>query len=741
MSRSFVRSRLQRLALGFISPVLALGLISIGLAADVPRVLPQGKAPADKRLEPPKDLDGYFPFQVPKTVPEWNKRAERVKRQMLVSQGLWPMPAATPLNPVIHGKVERDGYTVERVYFESFPGFYVTGSLYRPVGKTGKVPGILHPHGHWADGRFHDAGEKAVADQIKQGGEKYEEGGRSPLQARCMQLARMGCVAFHYDMIGYADSQQISFEIAHRFAKQRPDMNSAESWGLYSTQAEANLQSVMGLQTYNSIRALDFIISLPDVDAERIGVTGASGGGTQTFMLGAIDPRPAAVFPAVMVSTAMQGGCTCENSSCLRVDTGNIEFAALFAPKPQGMTAAEDWTKEMETKGFPELKAHYKLLGAPDNVMLMAALKFGHNYNYVSRAAMYNWFNKHLSIGAKEPIVEEDFKRLTTAEMTVWDDAHPKPEGGPAFERKLLKIWKDDADKQLAALTPTDAKSLDRWREVVGGAVDVLVGRGLPAATDLEYEQFVKTQNDTHLQMGGVLRNKGKGEELPILFLHPKDWKGQAVIWIDEQGKAGLFGKDGEPRPEIKKLLAAGVTVVGVDLLQQGEFLADGKPVEKTAKVKNPREFAGYTFGYNHTLFAQRAQDILSVVAFVRNHDLKPKTVDLVGLGTSGPLVAAARAQARDAVDRAVVDTRGFRFGMLNDYQSPNFLPGGAKYGDLPGFLSLSAPDKLWLAGEPGAPKLTSAAYGAAGAGSNLTAYIGPPEETNNAAVNWLLGK
>ena len=86
-------------------------------------------------------------------------------------------------------------------------------------------------------------------------------------------------------------------------------------------------------------------------------MTGASGGGTQTFILCAIDPRVQVAFPAVMVSTAMQGGCTCENACVLRVGTGNIEFAALFAPKPLGMTAANDWTKEMATKGFPELKS------------------------------------------------------------------------------------------------------------------------------------------------------------------------------------------------------------------------------------------------------------------------------------------------------------------------------------------------------------------------------------------------
>jgi hypothetical protein len=126
-------------------------------------------------------------------------------------------------------------------------------------------------------------------------------------------------------------------------------------------------------------------------------MTGASGGGTQTMLLAGIDPRVKLSFPAVMVSTAMQGGCTCENACLLRVDTGNVEFAGLFAPKPQGMTCANDWTKEMATKGFPELKQLYTLLGAPNNVMLKRGEHFPHNYNAVSRSAFYTWLNRHFS--------------------------------------------------------------------------------------------------------------------------------------------------------------------------------------------------------------------------------------------------------------------------------------------------------------------------------------------------------
>ena len=712
--------------------------------AKPPRVLAEGTRPSDARLKPLKDLNGYFPFKPSDSATEWEKRASRLKRQMLVSLGLWPSPTKTPLNAVIHGKVERDDFTIERVFFESMPGFYVTGSLYRPKDKSGKMPGVLCPHGHWADGRFYDAGESAAKQQIEEGAEKFDEAARSPLQARCVHLARMGCVVFHYDMIGYADSQQISFEVAHRFAKQRPEMNGEENWGLFSPQAESHLQSVMGLQTWNSIRSLDFLEGLSDVDPKRLTVTGASGGGTQTMILAALDPRVTVSMPCVMVSTAMQGGCTCENCTLLRVGTGNVEFAALFAPKPQGMTAANDWTKEMSTKGFPELIAHYKMLDAPNNVMLVDRTEFNHNYNAVSRSAMYRLFNDHLGLKLKEDQLEErDFKRLSQEEMTVWNDEHPKPDGDEKFERSLLRWWTEDARKQLVALKPTDRKSLREYREVVGGAVDAIIGRGLPKAADVEYEQLDKIDKGDYLQMTGLLRNKPKGEELPIAFLYPKHWEGTAVIWIDEDGKSGLFQKDGDPKPEIARLVSSGASVVGVDLLYQGEFLADDKPLEKTLRVENPREFAGYTFGYNHTVFASRVHDILSTITFVRNHAYTPERVQLVGAdAVAGPLVAGARAQAGDAIDRAAIDASGFRFSKVNDFHSPAFFPGAAKYLDLPGILSLSAPDKLQLAGvDMEDLSIVRVAYKASAASDALSTNDGSSKARADAIVRWLLAR
>src|SRR5262249_49591409 len=147
----------------------------------------------------------------------------------------------------------------------------------------------------------------------------------------------------------------------------------------------------------------------------------------QTFILCAIDDRPAVAFPAVMVSTAMQGGCICENCCYLRQRTGNVEFAALFAPKPLGMTGANDWTKEIETKGLPQLKALYRLYDTESHVYAKAFLEFDHNYNQVSREAMYKWFNHHLKLGQAEPVIEKSFIPVPVTELSVYDDKHPRP--------------------------------------------------------------------------------------------------------------------------------------------------------------------------------------------------------------------------------------------------------------------------------------------------------------------------
>ncbi len=643
------------------------------------RVFPEGKQPDDIRLKPLKDLNGHFPFKVPDSLEAWKERKAELQLRVAIANGLHPIPEKTPLKAVIHGMVKRDGFTAQKVYFQSVPGFYVTGILFRPEGVKGRIPAILCPHGH--GGRLQMHSEAKVLDEIKIGAEKFKESGRMPKVARAATLARLGNVVLLFDMIGYADSIQLSYQLAHRFAKQRPEMEGKKSWGLYSTQAELRLQSIMGLQTWNGIRALDFLASLPDVDPKRMAVTGGSGGGTQTILLGALDERPIVGFPNGMVSTSMQGGCTCESCCLLRVGTGNVELAALFAPRPQGMTAADDWTKAMMSDGYPELQKLYALYGKKEDVICTDLTHFKHNYNYVSRGLMYNWFNRYLKWGLKEPIVEQDFNLLSNEEHAVWNDEHPKPEGGDAYERKLTK-WIAKRDAKLVKNMTKDQLRL---------AWGTLIGRKAPGFKNIAREKVDKVKQDGYIEFLDILRLKEHGETLPVVSLYPaKKWNGRVVVWLDGEGKDGMFDGEGKPVREVMEMLEAGTSVVGVDLFGQGEFLEKGKTQDSARVVKNPREFAGYSFAYNHTLFARRVHDVMSLISWVSGfEEEKPQEVMVVAVGGIEPVALAALSQI-NGVKSITLENYRFRFADLKSYRDPNFLPGAVKYGDLPALMKLS---------------------------------------------------
>ncbi|MEZ5301853.1 MAG: hypothetical protein R3F11_14565 [Verrucomicrobiales bacterium] len=626
----------------------------------------------------------------------WAKRSAELRRQVMVASGVWLAPTKTPLNAQVYGAVDRPEYTVERVQFESFPGHFVTGSLYRPkqpaAGERG-APLVLSPHGHWGNGRFHDHGEAGVKKEIENGAEQFEAGGRHPLQARCVQLARMGCYVFHWDMMGYADSIQLE----HR-AGVREAMNTAEDWGLFSPAAELRGQHPLAIQTWNTTRALDFALSLPGIDPKRIAVTGASGGGTQTFIAGATDGRPAALFPAVMVSTAMQGGCPCENAPYLRIGAGNIDIAALAAPRPLGVTAADDWTKEMETKGGPDLAALYKMLGIGDRFSLHPFLQFGHNYNAVSRRAMYGFMNKALGLGLADADLEErDYEPLGKDELTVWDDAHPAPTGdkvGDAHERALLQWWAQDSDQQLGALEPGS----DRFKVVVGGAWEAIVGRTLAGVGETEWALNDKVDGGDHLLMAGVIAAAAHGEQVPALFAFPKEgWSGKVALLASLGGKNAAMLEGGALNAAAKALVAKGFAVGSCDLLRSGESAEDGKPAaaQPLAVYGNGKnawqQFAGYTFGYNRPLFCQRAADLLTLIAFVKNNPKwEAKEIHLIAGGGAGPVAAAAAALAPGSLAGADLDLGGFQFTQAERFDDPNFVPMAVKFGGVKALADLA---------------------------------------------------
>jgi dienelactone hydrolase len=633
----------------------------------------------DGRVAAARDLDHPTVFTPAfATKADWMARADVLRRQVRVALGLWPWPERAPLHAIVRGRIVRDGYTIEHVAFESVPGHWVTGSLYRPTGRSGRLPAVLAPHGHFPGGRHQERSVEDAKKELASGAEQTLESARYALQARPAMLARMGVIAFAWDMVGYADSTAIE----HRA-------------GFTDADAELRLQSFLGLSMWNAVRAVDFLLTLPDVDPARIGINGASGGGTQSLLLSAIDDRIAVSVPAVMVSGNMQGGCICENAGLLRLGTNNIELTALTAPRPLAAVAANDWTHDFMTKGLPELKAIYAVMGAPDAVAGQK-FEFPHNDNQVSREYAYAFFNKAFALGLPQPIRERPFVPVPPAELKVFDAAHPRP----ASERNAAGVrqaMREASERQLRALAT--AKPAELATIVRGGFEIALADRVPPVAKPLE-GSFRSLKGDGFTVHQSVMTRAEGPARVPAIGIVPDGWKGgPIVVSVHERGKQAAFEADGRtPSPEVKRLLAGGAAVLVPDVFLTGEAGA----IAGRIKIKNEDTYVGYQTGYNRSVFAERVSDVLTAIAFARN--LGGSRIILAGRGKAGAWVLAARALAGDTVARAAVDLGGFDFDQVRETTDEALLPGAVKYGGVRGLASLAGAGRTWIAGAPASP-------------------------------------
>ncbi|MEM7659474.1 MAG: metallophosphoesterase [Bacteroidota bacterium] len=331
----------------------------------------------------------------------WEERAARIKQGILEGAKLDPMLPRFPMNPVSRSLRKMKGYSVENVAFESLPGVFVTGNVYRPLGLPGPFPAILSPHGHWQDppGRM-----------------------REDMQKRCAALAKMGAVVFAYDMQGYGESTQFSHEM--------PQTLKAQLW--------------------NGLRAVDYVLTLPEVDASQIGITGASGGGTQSILLTALDSRIKVSVPTVMVSAHFFGGCFGESGMPVHKSrdhqTSNVEIAALAAPRPMMLiSCGGDWTKNTPEVEYPYVRHIYQLFNQADQVENVHLPDEEHDYGPSKRAAMYRFMAKHLRLDLRQvekkgEINESFIELLSPEELSVFGPGHPRPEFAVIGDRSLMKL-------------------------------------------------------------------------------------------------------------------------------------------------------------------------------------------------------------------------------------------------------------------------------------------------------------
>lgn len=639
---------------------------------------------AVRRLDQPTVLPAY------RSLEEWRARAAALRRHILVSTGLWPLPERTALNPVIFGRIEREGYSIENVYFESYPGFFVTGNLYRPLGRTGPFPGILNPHGHWEEGRLAHHGPVS-------------------LPAGGVSFARQGCIAFLYDMVGYLDSRQVP----HTFGGPVEEL-----WGI----------SVMGLQLWNSLRAVDFLAALPDVDPQRLACTGASGGGTQAIMLTAVEERITVSAPVNMVSAHFQGGCVCENAPNLRLATTNVEIAALMAPRPMLLVACTgDWTSETPAVEYPAIKAIYRLFQAEeriDHVLIDAE----HNANQASREAVYAFFGRWLlQAPATLDLREQPFAVEEDGAMRVFPGAGPLPGGMDA--RDLVQHHVKRATAALAHHWPARADDLAPFREVFGPAL----AHVLPVA----WPDTVCAETLGPAEQGPVglerllLGRPGQGDQLPALLFRPPGWTGDsAVLAVHAAGKAALIDAPRRrPGALIRELLASNHAVLAIDVFLTGEYHT---PAGRAGRDHSIPFFTTY----NRTDTAWRVHDVVTALAYLSER-VSRSSVALVGAGDAGLWCLLARALAPRPV-RAVIDAAGFSLGDDRSYVERLYVPGLRAAGGLLTALALAAPAPTFIHNTQGIFPIQEVAglYDTLGCPEALADQEG--EAAPGAVVEWL---
>ncbi len=579
---------------------------------------------------------------------EWLRQRAEVRSRLIQALGGFPEERC-PLNAQITGRIERDGYVIEKLLYQSRPDFYVTAAVYVPTEAGTPTPAILCPHGHWQNGRYNPE-----------------------VQSRMIGLAKRGYIVLSLDKVGY---------------------NQREPEGPHRTR---NLflvgMTVQGIQVWDNMRAIDYLCSRDDVDPERIGCTGASGGGNQTMYVSSLDERIKACAPVCSVEMAEcymhKGFCTCETVPGLLRFADLVDVCGLVAPRAlllvHGMLDT-GFRIDSARKALRRLRRIYSFYD-PAKLSSFATYS-GHGYNREMREAVYAWFDRWL-MGKQPPYQEE-------GEITPEDDPATTlkvcENGLPKSCDSMINIYKRASEK----LPPrAEIPSADRWRaekQRLHSALVECLG-GWPERSSL---------NVHVLEVGDMNVGEGLSEvkaeklyfhsEVDILIsavlFHPP---GEPSEGFDVQIVLGTNGKASLEAADIAPSLQAGRGVLAIDVRGVGETRSDKGGLLYLSSVTVGRPFQGM-----QAWDVRRAVDYLCTRDDVRSVSLRATGSPLCGIVA---LIATATDGriAEVKIDKLLLSYRFQEdFGGDSGENANLVIPGVLKCADVAHIAAMIAPRAL----------------------------------------------
>ena len=592
----------------------------------------------------------------PATVAQWEKHEAELRKHLFTAWGgeACFLPKPCDLDPQQHGEpLKRDGYTVEKITFQTRPGVRMTANLYVPDAAKGgqKLPAILMVHGHWRG---------AKQDPV--------------VQARCIGAAKLGFVVLCVDAFGAGERG-----IGTKLGEYHGEMTAA-------TLLPVGLP-LSGLQVYENMRAVDYLLTRPEVDGERIGITGASGGGNQTMYAGAWDKRFKCVVPVCSVGNYQaylgQACCLCEVVPGALKFTEEWAVLALTAPRAlMVVNATQDAIQFSvgEAKKSLALTAPvFKLLGKPENLR-HAIFEGPHDYSKAMREAMYGFMTLHLKgEGDGSPIPEPKFTTENPEDLRCYPgDTRPKDFMTiPKFAAQEAKKLAENGPRLYSAeqLWITRGQ-LARLPDAEGGPI-----RGIESLKNPDGSRTFRWQPADGITLTGRLEPGTTQVIVVILNLDGSDAARQGAVYA-----------------AAKK---AGARVATIDLRATGRLAVERDRIGR-APDHNSAEWALWL---GRPLFQQWMRDVASFVWVLRDRDsVYDRGILFVGEGPAALLAIAVSGTMNDAIERGtilvnppvtLVTDRPYenqRLGLL----VPGFLQ---NFGDVPHVASVGALTPLVIAG------------------------------------------